>query len=205
MSTSKPDVVCIVDDDEGMSSAIARLLRPIKVEVRVYASPNAFLQDPLRHTCKCLLLDVRMPEMSGLKLQSHLAQTGWTAPIIFITGYADITMAVEAMRFGAMDFIEKPFSDQKLLDLVQKALEQQEGIEQQHARDSEIQARLVLLSPREQEVLAMLIDGNNSKLIAVKLDISTRTVEDHRANILKKLQAPSVMSLLGVLLKIRHV
>jgi FixJ family two-component response regulator len=199
------DLVCIVDDDEGMRNAISRLLKFIGTEVRTYASPGEFLEDPRRHDCRCLILDMRMPQMSGLKLQAQLLQTGWTAPIIFLTGHADVPTVVEAMRSGAVDFLEKPFSDQKLLDRVQEALAQQRDVQREVVQHSQIEARLALLTPREQEVMTMLVDGDSSKTIADKLHISTRTVEDHRANILKKLRVPSVVVLVGVLSKIRRV
>lgn len=201
----KEDVVCIVDDDEGVRNAISRLLRPLKVEVRAYALPSAFLQDPRRNECKCLLLDVRMPEMSGLKLQAQLAHSGWDAPIIFISGHADVAMAVEAMRQGAMSFLEKPFANQALLDLVQQALHQRRQVVGQESQHVMLEARLALLSPREKEVMALLVDGASSKRIAAMLAISARTVEDHRASILKKLQLPTVVVLIGVLSKMRQV
>lgn len=198
------DLVCVVDDDEGMRNAISRLLRSIAVEVRTYASPTEFLHDPLRHECKCLVLDVRMPEMSGPKLQSHLVQSGCTIPVIFITGYVDVQTVVETMRLGAVDFLEKPFSEQKLLDCVQGVLARQLEMQQESVLHSQIEARLSLLTPREQQVMTMLVDGHSSKVIAEKLTISTRTVEDHRASILKKLRVPSVVVLIGVLSKVRH-
>ncbi len=198
------DLVCVVDDDEGMRNAISRLLRSIAVEVRSYASPTEFLNDPLRHECKCLVLDVRMPEMSGPKLQSHLVQSGCAIPIIFITGYVEVPTVVETMRLGAVDFLEKPFSEQKLLDRVQDVLARQLEIHQESVMHSQIEARLSLLTPREQQVMTMLVDGHSSKAIAEKLTISIRTVEDHRASILKKLHVPSVVVLIGVLSKVRR-
>jgi two-component system, LuxR family, response regulator FixJ len=171
VSSLTKDLVCIIDDDEGMRNAIARLLRCIAVEVRSYGAPIEFLQSPLRHQCKCLILDVRMPQMSGLKLQEQLLQTGWNAPIIFITGHADVPMVVEAMRHGAADFLEKPFSDQKLLDRVQELLAQQREVQQESVENSRIEAGLALLTPREQEVMTMLVDGHSSKVIADKLHI----------------------------------
>lgn len=204
ISTPSSSLVCIIDDEEGVRNAIARLLRGIGVETRTYATPADFLNDPQRHHCKCLILDVRMPQMSGLKLQTQLVQAGWNVPIIFITGHADVPMVVEAMRYGAIDFLEKPFSDQKLLDRVQEVLAQQREEQQEVIEHSSIEARLALLTPREQEVMTMLVDGYSSKVIADRLRISVRTVEDHRASILKKLRVPSVVVLVGVLSRIRR-
>ncbi len=200
----KKDTVCIVDDDEGMRNAIARLLRTLGVEVQTYALPSEFLQDPEREECRCLLLDMRMPEMSGLKLQTALLEQNWTTPIVFMTGYADVPMVVEAMRQGAINFLQKPFSDQQLLDCVQEALKRSQEMQQDVALHAQLEARLALLTPREQEVMTMLIDGLISKVIADRLGISARTVEDHRSSILKKLRVPSVVVLIGVLSKIKR-
>lgn len=204
VSILSKDLVCVIDDEEGMRNAIARLLRGIGVETRTYGAPSEFLEDPQRHQCKCLILDVRMPQMSGTKLQEQLLQAGWSVPIIFITGHADVPMAVDAMRHGAADFLEKPFSDQRLLDRVQEALAQQREVQQESTEHSSIEARLALLTPREQQVMTMLVNGDSSKVIADRLRISVRTVEEHRANILKKLHVPSVVVLIGVLSRIRR-
>jgi FixJ family two-component response regulator len=201
---SDKDLVCVVDDDDGMRSAVSRLIRCLGVEVRTYASPDEFLQDPRREACGCLVLDVRLPEMSGPQLQSRLAEAGWTAPIIFMTGYAEVKTVVDAMRHGALDFLEKPFSDQQLLDRVREALERNRETRLERARRALFDARLALLTPREKEVLGMLVDGHSSKVIADKLGISPRTVEDHRASILMKLRLRSVVALVAMMSKTGH-
>jgi FixJ family two-component response regulator len=188
-------LVCVVDDDAAVSASLCLLIETLGVRARAYPSARLFLDDPCHKDCACLVLDVRMPGMSGLELQTRLAESGWIAPIIFITGHGDVPMAVQAIRGGAIDFLQKPFNDQALLDRVQQALERYGAMREEHGRRAELQARFALLTPREQEVLQHVVQGRMNKTIADQLGISIKTVEDHRASIMRKMRACSLADL----------
>ncbi len=188
-------IVCIVDDDPMVRQSIALLIETLGVRTIVYASAREFLDDPCMHHCACLVLDVRMPGMGGLELQRRLASDNWTAPIIFITGHGDVQMAVEAIRGGAIDFLQKPFRDQALLDRVQQALEQHPNLIEKKRRMNVIHARIELLTKREREVARLLLAGKMNKGIATELGIGIKTVEDHRASIMQKMHACSFADL----------
>lgn len=191
---SRGGVVYVVDDDHVVRASLAMLIETAGVEVRSYGSSREFLEDPHRDDCDCLVLDLRMPGMSGLELQSRLG-SGFTAPIIFVSGHADVPTAVQAMRDGAVDFLQKPFSDQALLDRVALALERSRVRRMEAERQAALRARLALLTPRELEVMRLVVVGRMTKLIADKLQISVKTVEDHRAAVMKKMRAGSVAEL----------
>ncbi|MHA7835459.1 MAG: response regulator transcription factor, partial [Algiphilus sp.] len=177
--------VFIVDDESAVADSIALLLRSVGIQTQVFSSAAAFLDGYQPEAPGCLLLDVRMPRMSGLELQKEIAGRGWSLPIIFITGHGDVPMAVEAMRAGATDFLQKPFNDNELIRRVQHALEQdlQDRAEQTQRRS--ILEQYGNLTTREREVAWMLHDGLANKAIALDLSLSERTIEQHRAQIMR--------------------
>jgi FixJ family two-component response regulator len=202
MSARAP-VVFVVDDEEPVGDSIAMLLRTVGLTARVYRDARVFLQEYRPDQPGCLLLDVRMPQMGGLELQRELIARNVTLPVIFITGHGDVPMAVEAMRAGALDFMQKPFNDDELIRRVQKALEQDARERELLERRDEIERRWAELTGREREVAARIADGKANKVVAAELGISTRTVELHRARILQKMgvrtlaQLVRALSLLG--------
>ena len=193
--------VCIVDDDEAVRSALRLLLKTLGVPVLAYGSAQEFLAafDPQRRGC--LVLDIRMPGMSGLELQQELNVRGALAPIIFITGHGDVPMAVEAMQHGAMDFLQKPFRDQDLLDRINKALDKDRLGRELLSNRERIQARIKDLTPREREVLTLVTAGKANKVIAADLNLSQRTVEIHRAHVMEKMGANSLAHLVRMVIE----
>jgi two-component system response regulator FixJ len=196
-------VVHLIDDDDGVRQAVAFLLTTSGFAVRVYESAAAFLEALPTVQPGCIVTDVRMPEMDGLELQRQLHQRGVGLPVIVITGHGDVPLAVEAMKAGAIDFIEKPFNDEKLLSAIRVAIDQ-------HARDASredeiaaIRAKIEALSPREREVLDGLVAGLPNKTIAYDLKISARTVEVHRANLMARMGAGSLADLVRMAFVIR--
>jgi two-component system response regulator FixJ len=192
-------VVYIVDDEEPIRTALSLLLKTEGLNSKAYATAQAFLDGYDKNTPSCLVLDVRMPEMSGLELQESLLSEGIDIPIIFMTANGDIPSTVRAMKGGARDFIQKPFENHHLLETIQKHLEQEIKGWQQKTRQSDIKKRLTLISPREHDVLKLLVKGLQSKQIAMELGIGIRTVESHRAHIMDKLQITSVAQLVQIL------
>ena len=187
--------VFVVDDDEGVRTALRWLIKSVGLKVETFASASEFLVAFDQCARGCLLLDVRMPGMSGLALQKHLVDQGVALPVIMITGYGDVQMAVQAMKLGAVDFIEKPFSEDLLLDCVQQAV-QLDGKRRRAAVMTErARTRVALLSPRERGVLLELLKGKSNKEVAATLGISVKTVEVHRAHINEKLRVHSVVEL----------
>lgn len=193
-------IIYLVDDDEALRDSLAWLLESQGFKVAAFASAEDFLKAWRPEFNGCLLLDVRMPGMSGLELQEKLAELHFSIPVIFITGHGDVPMAVQAVKHGAADFLEKPFNDKELLQIVQRCLEQDR---QQRARQQQVdstQSRLASLTPREREVMELVVAGKLNKLIADQLNISIKTVEAHRANIMEKLGANTVADLLKITL-----
>jgi FixJ family two-component response regulator len=184
--------VHVVDDDSAVRRSLAVALKTRGLQPRCYASAREFLDGYSESKPECLVLDVRMPGMSGLELQAELKVREIVVPIVFITGHGDIAMAVRAMKAGAADFIEKPFSVDALLEGVTKSLETDAIGVQRRLRRAEARNRIAALTPREREVMDMLVDGKLNKIIAAELGISVRTVEVHRARIMQKLQARSL-------------
>jgi two-component system, LuxR family, response regulator FixJ len=187
--------VFVVDDDEGVRDSLRFLLKSVGLTTKTLGSAAEFLAgyDPAQ--AGCLILDVRMPGMSGLELQQQLNVRGAMIPVIFITGHGDIPMAVEAMQHGAFDFLQKPFRDQDLIDRIQKALAKDardRGALRQH---EQIRARFDTLTPREHEVLALMVRGMPNKVMAAELGVSQRTVEIHRARVMEKSAAGSLAHL----------
>jgi FixJ family two-component response regulator len=187
--------VHIVDDEESIRDSIALLLRSAGVRSRQYRDPHEFLATYRPDGPGCLVLDVRMPRMTGLELQQELNRRGWTLPVIFVTGHGDVPMAVEAMRDGAIDFLQKPFSDDALIHRVGKALEQDERARAQAVDRGTLAARLESLTPREREIAGRIVSGQANKVIAIELQLSERTVELHRARVMQKMKVRGVAQL----------
>jgi two-component system response regulator FixJ len=188
-------VIYIVDDDDGMRRALSVLMTTVGYQPVTFARPSEFLAkyDPAQPGC--LVLDVRMPEMSGLEVQQQLNRSGSQLPIILISGHGDIPMAVQAMKDGAFDFLQKPFRDQELLDRINAAIKLDERNRAEVDRLADLRSRFESLTPREREVMALVVDGKANKVIAIDLGLSERTVEIHRANVMEKMGARSVAHL----------
>ena len=187
--------VFIVDDDEPVRDSIGMLLDTVGIEHDEFATAQAFLDSFEADRTGCLILDIRMPGMSGLELQDKLAELKANIPIIFITGHGDIPMAVEAMRKGAVDFIRKPFRDQELLDRIHEALHADASQREAEASLRVARANFETLSPRESEVFDRVASGQANKVVAIDLGISERTVEIHRSQVMKKMNARTLAAL----------
>jgi FixJ family two-component response regulator len=195
--------VHIVDDDEAIRDSLKWLLESRGLEVVLYPSGEAFLGAFDSSFCGCLVLDVRMPGMNGLDLYSQLQARASTLPVIFITGHGDVPMAVSALKKGAVDFIEKPFNDQDMLRLIESCMKQDRAAAAERAHNASAVQRLENLTPREREVLGLVVAGKLNKQIADELDISIKTVEVHRSRVMEKMGANSVAELVQLALKIR--
>jgi FixJ family two-component response regulator len=200
--TEQDPVVIIVDDDAAVRKSLERLVRSVGLRAETFASAPEFLQrDPADNPC-CLVLDVRMPGVSGLALQETLSAAGRRLPIIFITGHGDIAMSVLAMKAGAVDFLAKPFHDQDLLEAIQEALARDWQARQQQAVLQDIQSRVQRLTPRERDVLTLVVAGMLNKQIAAVLGTSEKTIKAHRAQVMQKMQASSVAHLVRLAEKV---
>jgi two-component system, LuxR family, response regulator FixJ len=193
-------VVHVIDDDDAVRDSLSFLLRSAKIEVCTYETASAFLAAINNLSLGCIITDVRMPEMTGIELLRRLRESGNNVPVIVITGHGDIPLAVEAMKFGAADFFEKPYDDKSLVAAVRTALNRQEGAALKKAERSELDQRLATLSNRERQVLEGLVAGKPNKIIAFDHDISPRTVEIYRANVMTKMQASSLSALVRMAL-----
>jgi len=192
--------VFVVDDDRAMRDSLSWLLDSVGLRVRSYATAAEFLADHDPAQPGCLVLDVRMPGMSGLDLQAELARRGVELPTIVITGHAEVSMAVRAVKAGALDFIEKPFSDQLLLDRVRQALEIDLEVREVRRRREDALRRLATLTAREREVLNLVVAGKQNKEIASELGVSPKTVEVHRAHVMSKMCVDSLAELIRITL-----
>lgn len=192
--------VCLIDDDEAMRDSLAFLFDTAGIAARSYESAVAFLAALPDQNPACIVTDVRMPEMTGTDLLRRLKETGRQIPVVVITGHGDIALAVEAMKLGAADFIEKPFADEVLLSAVRAAIDRRATSDEADAERAAVAARLASLSARERQVLDGLISGNPNKAIAYDLGISPRTVEVYRANLMAKMQAASLSDLVRMAL-----
>jgi len=188
-------VVHVIDDDDAVRESLEFLLRTARLEVRTYESAAAFLGILPRVEVGCIITDVRMPELSGIDLLKRLNELDVSVPVIVITGHGDVPLAVEAMKFGAVDFFEKPFDDEALVAAVRSALDRRKDDSKRKAEVSLINSRLTELSNRERQVLEGLVAGRPNKVIAYDLGISPRTVEIYRANLMTKMQASSLSDL----------
>ncbi len=194
MSESEP-AVFIVDDDTVICDGISQLVETVDLKAKVFTSAQEFLDSYDTNWLGCLVLDVRMPGMSGLQLQEKLAESDIAVPIIFITGHGNVRMGVDAVKKGAIDFIEKPFEDQYLLDQINNAIAKDAKDRKKLFERQTIEAKLALLTPRERQVLSLIKDEKNSKAIALKLGLSQKTVEGHRAHIMEKMQVETIAGL----------
>lgn len=196
--------VYIVDDDNGVRSSIRLLMKSVGLAASPFSSAQEFLGAYRAEQPGCLVLDIRMPGMNGLELQEELNRRGAVIPVIFITGHADVPMAVEAMRHGAFDFLQKPFRDQDLIDRAQRALARDQENRQALKEHARIRACLDSLTPREREVLDLLTTGKANKIMAHDLGLSQRTVEIHRAHVMEKMGAQSVAQLVRMVMDLEH-
>jgi FixJ family two-component response regulator len=198
-------MVHVIDDEDDVRQALALLLRSVGLASRLYASAQEFLAEYRPGAPGCLVIDVRLPGMSGLELQERLTQQGVALPVILMTGHGDIPMAVRAMRAGALDFVEKPFHDQLLLDRIHEGIRRSQALQDDAGERATLERRYASLTEREKEVMAQVVDGQPSKLIADRLGLSTRTVETHRAHVMEKMQAASLSHLVRMAVALGRV
>ncbi len=201
-TTKTAPVVHIVDDDDAVRDSLAMLMNSVGIDARQYPSANAFLEASPPDTTGCVVLDVRMPGLSGLQLFKEMNRRRMSWPVLFITGHGDVPMAVEAMRDGAFDFVQKPFRENELLERVQQAIAQDRADRVQESELASIKDRLTSLTNRERDVLGRIVDGCANKVIAIDLDISQRTVEQHRARVMEKMQARSLAHLIRMVISV---
>ena len=203
MKPAAVPTVVIIDDDRGMRQAIEDLVESVGLRAETFASGEEFLSR--RHTSgpSCLILDVRLPQMSGLDFQRRLTETGMQIPIIFVTAHGDIPMSVRALKSGAVEFLTKPFRDQDLLDAIQQALQHDRAAQVQQAEIHALQERYHALTPRERQVMALVVSGMLNKQIASEIGASEATVKIHRGNVMHKMQAGSVVDLVRMADKVK--
>jgi FixJ family two-component response regulator len=204
-TTEKPigPTVFVVDDDASIRESLSSLVRSIGLSVETFSSAKVFLRHQKAGAPACLVLDVRLPGLSGLEVQRELALAGNHIPIIFITGHGDIPMSVRAMKAGAVEFLTKPFRDQDLLDAVQQAIERDAEALKQRSQTAQLRARYEMLTAREREVMSFVVQGLMNKLIAAELGTSEITVKVQRAQVMQKMQAESVPELVRISEKLR--
>ena len=188
-------VVFVIDDDLSMRGALEDLVSTVGLEVRAFATPQEFLQSKPTDTPGCLVLDVRLPGMSGLTFHKELAKEGLALPVIFITGHGDIPMSVRAMKAGAVEFLTKPFHDQDLLDAIHAAIERDRKRRREAVRIIELRERFATLSERERQIMMLVVMGRANKQIAAELSLSEMTVKVHRGQVMRKMHAGSLPEL----------
>ncbi|MET3971340.1 response regulator transcription factor [Bradyrhizobium sp. S3.9.1] len=197
-ATTPERVVFVIDDDVAVRETLSSLFRSIGLRVELFGSTREFAQIKMPDAASCLVLDVRLPGLSGLDFQTELAKGEIRIPIIFMTGHGDIPMSVQAMKAGAVDFLTKPFRDQEMLDAVVRALERDQNRRESEKGIVEIRVRLESLTAREREVMGFVVDGLMNKQIAPKLGVTEITVKVHRVNMMRKMKARSVVDLVGM-------
>jgi len=202
LMTEQAPIVFVVDDDASIRDALKSLIRSVGLRVELFGSPREFLQAKRPDAPSCLVLDVRLPGESGLDLQRQLAEANISIPIIFITGHGDIPMSVRAMKAGAVEFLTKPFRDQDLLDAIQLGLEQDRARRLRHAETALLRERLESLTPREREVLPLVVSGLLNKQVAAELGTTEATVKVHRSQLTRKMGADSLAELVRMAEKI---
>lgn len=195
VSGSGKQTVFVVDDDDAVRDSMTMLLRSVGLPVEAFSSGIAFLERYRPELTGCIVLDIRMPKMSGLEVQQRLREIGARLPVIFITGHGDIPMAVQAIKEGAADFIQKPFRDQDLLDRIHSALAEDSRLRSEDTHRASLTACYASLTEREREVMGMVVAGKANKVIALDLNLSQRTVEIHRARVMEKMEARSLADL----------
>jgi FixJ family two-component response regulator len=195
MTSANDATVFVIDDDARIRAATERLLKSVGLHAESYATPKEFLTRKLPDGPTCLVLDVRLPGMSGLDVQRKLAEEGVEIPVIFITGHADIPMTVKAMKSGAVEFLTKPFRDQDLLDAIQQALQRQGEARQQLRETQQLKEHYETLTVREREVMGLLVSGMLTKQIASKIGTSEITAQVHRGQVMRKMHANSPVEL----------
>lgn len=196
--------VAVIDDDDALREAIVVVLGSVGISAVGYASAQGLLTEITQKTYRCLVLDVRMPGFSGLEVQRRLKEMGLHVPIVFITGHGDVDMAVEAMKRGASDFLQKPFKDQALINAVQTALQQTSSEPVSSPRAVAAKQRFDHLTPREREIMALVAQGLRSKQIAAELGIAIKTVEEYRSRILEKMGVSSSVELTALVTELLH-
>jgi FixJ family two-component response regulator len=194
-SAAEESIVYVIDDDRLMRGALSTLFRSVELGVKTFSSATEFLQHALPAVPSCLILDIRMPRLSGLDLQAELGRLGINMPVIFITGYGDIPMSVRAMKAGAVDFLTKPFRDQEMVDAVTAALQRDRKRRSEEESHSDVQARFASLTKRERQIMGLVTGGLMNKQVAARIGISERTVKIHRGNLMRKMQAKSLAEL----------
>ena len=190
-----PAVVFVIDDDPSMRGALEDLVSSVGLQVKLFASPLEFLESERPDGPGCLVLDVRLPGMSGLTFQKELVRVGVTLPVIFITGHGDIPMSVRAMKAGAVEFLTKPFHDQELLDAIHAAIERDRDGRREQVLITELRERYTTLTERERRVMTLVVVGRANKQIAAELSLSEMTVKVHRGQVMRKMQAGSLPAL----------
>ena len=195
MKSAPVPIVFIIDDDRGMRQAIQDLVESVGLRAESFASGQEFLSSKGTNGPSCLVLDVRLPQMSGLDFQRRLAETGMQIPIIFITAHGDVPMSVRALKSGAVEFLTKPFRDQDLLDAIQQALQRDSAARAEQAKILDLQERYQALTAREREVMTLVVSGMLNKQIASEIGASEATVKIHRGHVMQKMQAGSVVEL----------
>ena len=205
MKAADIPTVFIIDDDLSMRRAVQDLVESVGLLAESFATGGEFLRRERTTSPSCLVLDVRLPQMSGLDFQSRLAETGTQIPIIFITAHGDVPMSVKALKAGAVEFLTKPFRDQDLLDAIQQALQRDRAAREQQTQVLDVHERYKTLTPREREVMALIVSGLLNKQIATEIGTSEATVKIHRANLMDKMQARSLIELVRIADKLKLV